>query len=78
MQIRVRLYAELARQLGGGQRERTVELPDGSTVGTLLASLAAPPELYLIVGRNGSLATRSTPLSDGDQLELMTAMEGGD
>jgi sulfur carrier protein ThiS len=77
MQIRVRLYAELVRQFGNGQRERTIELPDGSTVGSLLASLAAPPEMHVIVGRNGSLATRATLLADGDQLELMTAMEGG-
>jgi sulfur carrier protein ThiS len=78
MQIRVRLFAELARQFGDGERERTIELPDGSTVEDLLASLAAPPGMHVIVGRNGSLANRSAPLAEGDQLELMTAMEGGD
>jgi hypothetical protein len=31
----------------------------------------------VIVGLNGKLADRSTPLSDGDTLELMTAMQGG-
>jgi sulfur carrier protein ThiS len=78
MYVRVRLYAELARLLGGGERQRTVELPEGSSTDDLLAALAVPPELGVIVGRNGELADRSAVLADGDQLELMTAMEGGD
>ena len=77
MQVRVRLYAELARSLGGGQRERRVELPAGSSIGDLLRQLGAPDGLGVIVGLNGKLADRSTPLSDGDTLELMTAMQGG-
>ena len=77
MQVQVRLYAELARSLGGGERQRTVELPAGSSVGDLLATLAAPDEIGVIVGRNGQLADRGTTLAEGDKLELMTAMEGG-
>lgn len=78
MQVRVRLYAELARLIGGGERQRAVELPSGSLVGDLLAVLGLPPERGVIVGLNGKLSDRSAPLSDGDEIELMTAMEGGD
>jgi sulfur carrier protein ThiS len=78
MTIKVRLYAELARRLGGGQRLRAVELPAGSSVGDLLAALDVPSQGGLIVGRNGKLADRSEALSDGDEVELMTAMEGGE
>ena len=77
MRVRVRLYAELARSLGGGERHRSLELTDGSTVGDVLGTLAVPPEQGIIVGLNGRLADRASPLSDGDELELMTAMEGG-
>src|SRR2546423_7108759 len=75
MQVQVRLYAELARSLGGGERQRTIELPAGSSVGDLLAKLAVPDEIGVIVGRNGQLADRATALAEGDKLELMTAME---
>src|SRR5918911_2022328 len=77
MKVAVRFYAELARRLNGGQRERTVELAEGSTVGDLLGLLKVPLENGLIVGLNGSLAHRAANLHDGDELELMTAMEGG-
>ena len=77
MRIKVRLYAELARSSPSGERQQTLELPAGSSVQDLLTSLALPPERGVIVGLNGKLADRSAPLSDGDELELMTAMEGG-
>ena len=75
--VTVRLYAELARLLNNGQRMRKVELADGSTVGDLLGTLQVPFENGLIVGLNGSLASRAAALKDGDELELMTVMEGG-
>ena len=77
MNVTVRLYAELARLLNNGQRMRKVELADGSTVGDLLGTLQVPFENGLIVGLNGSLASRAAALKDGDELELMTVMEGG-
>jgi thiamine biosynthesis protein ThiS len=78
MNIRVRLYAELARSLPGGERQRTIELPAGSSVDDLLEALVLEPEQSIIVGLNGKLADRSAALSEGDELELMTAMQGGD
>jgi thiamine biosynthesis protein ThiS len=77
MNVKVRLYAELARSLPGGERQRTIALPAGSSVDDLLEALALEPEHGIIVGLNGKLADRSTALSEGDQLELMTAMQGG-
>ena len=77
MLVHVRLYAQLARRLAGGERERTVELPTGSSVADLLTALDVPAESTIIVGLNGTLAGRTALLSDGDQLELMTQMQGG-
>ena len=73
----VRLFAELARQLANGERQIRRELPPGSSVQDLLALLKVPADLGVIVGRNGTLAERSATLTDGDKIELMTAMEGG-
>lgn len=77
IQLRVRLYAELARKLPGGGRAQLIELPAGSTVASLLAALDLASTEGLIVGRNGALASRATPLADGDEIEIMTAMQGG-
>jgi sulfur carrier protein ThiS len=77
MKVTVRLYAELARRVAGGQRQIEAELPAGSSVQDLLTQLAVPDEPAVIVGRNGSLANGSDPLVDGDRIELMTQMEGG-
>ena len=77
MNVTVRFYAELAKQVNEGKRQRTLELPTGATVADLLATLQVPFENGLIVGRNGSLADKSASLADGDELELMTVMEGG-
>jgi len=35
------------------------------------------PETILIIGLNGRLADRLAVLSDGDELQLLTAMAGG-
>jgi sulfur carrier protein ThiS len=75
--VSVRLYAELARRLAAGERQVQRELPPGSSVDDLLELLKVPADLGVIVGRNGTLAERSTALTDGDKIELMTAMEGG-
>jgi sulfur carrier protein ThiS len=77
MNVTVRFYAELARLVNAGQRQRTLELPAGSTVDNLLSTLRVPIQNGLIVGRNGELADRAAILADGDEVELMTVMEGG-
>jgi len=75
--VSIRLHAELARRLSGGERQVQRELPTGSSIDDLLALLKVPADLGVIVGRNGTLAERSATLTDGDKIELMTAMEGG-
>jgi thiamine biosynthesis protein ThiS len=77
MRVQVHFYAELARSMGGGERQRTLELPPGTTVGELLTQLGRPPDLQVIVGLNGALVQPEQALAEGDTLELMTAMEGG-
>ena len=77
MQVRLRLYADLARALGNGARVKPCDVPEGSTVEELLEQLRVAERPGLIVGLNGKLANRAARLAPGDEIELMTAMEGG-
>ena len=57
-----------------------VETPDGSSLGQLLEQLGLGRRL-IVVERNGDPVPRaqvaSTPLADGDRLELVRAVAGG-
>jgi sulfur carrier protein len=57
-----------------------VELPEGATVGDLLSSLGLGGK-WVLVERNGEPVRRddvpTTPLRDGDRIELVRAVAGG-
>ena len=57
-----------------------VEAPDGSSLGQLLEQLGLGRRL-IVVERNGEPVPRAevatTPLADGDRLELVRAVAGG-
>jgi len=57
-----------------------LDLPDGANVGDLLARLQLGPK-WVIVERNGEPVERrdvpTTPLADGDRIELVRAVAGG-
>ena len=57
-----------------------LELPDGANVLDLLTHLNLGPK-WVIVERNGEPVDRSdvptTPLADGDRIELVRAVAGG-
>lgn len=63
-------------RLNGDERE----LPDGLTVATLVTWLELAPE-QVAVERNGTIVRRaeqaSTPLEEGDVLEVVTLVGGG-
>jgi sulfur carrier protein len=56
------------------------ELPDGSTVARAVAELIAAPA-GVAAAINGAVVPRgawaATPLCDGDQVEVVTAVQGG-
>ena len=60
---------------------RPVELPDGSTLTALLATLGVPTKAVAAMEHNGEPVPRSDhdtrPLSDGDRVELVRAVAGG-
>lgn len=60
---------------------RSVELPDGATLATLLDSLGVPAKAVAAMEHNGEAVPRSAhaarTLSDGDRIELVRAVAGG-
>lgn len=56
------------------------DLPDGTTVADVLHRLRAP-DSGIAVARRGELVPRAawaaTPVEDGDDIEVLTAVQGG-
>ena len=77
--INVRLHTILHSQAPEGSLGRLVmELPEGSRLSDLLAALALPlPVDALLLVINGRLAGEEEELQDGDQVNVMPALEGG-
>jgi sulfur carrier protein ThiS len=58
-------------------RKQRLEVPSPTTVGEALAVLNLPPELYLVV-RDGFLLNVADELLDGDVIQLVGVISGGD
>ena len=60
---------------------RPVELPEGSTLTALLATLGIPAKAVAAMEHNGEPVARADQdqrsLSDGDRIELVRAVAGG-
>jgi molybdopterin synthase catalytic subunit len=81
MRVTVRVFA-MQRELLGW-KQRSLELPEGSTVlGAWTTLVAAHPDLApaadsIRFARNGVYADREEPLGDGDELALIPPVAGG-
>ncbi len=76
MRVTVRLFAALRERAGTGKRE--LELAEGATVGDVFAALGIGTEpAGLSYALNQEYAERAVPLSDGDEVALITPVSGG-
>jgi sulfur-carrier protein len=79
--VRVLTFARLRELLGFGERELSV--PDGTTLETVFAQLAAEaPQLAPLrastrFARNGALASAASEVHDGDEIALLPPVGGG-
>ena len=80
MTVRVRFFASYADRLG--RSEIALELPAGSTVDDVIASVSAlpgatslPPQPLIAV--NLAYARPSTALTDGDEIAFIPPVAGG-
>jgi sulfur carrier protein ThiS len=74
MEILVGLSGDLCKYFAG---ERRIEVPALSTVGDLVDSLGLMKGEVGVIALNGSLATRSEQLHEGDEVLLFPPIGGG-
>jgi sulfur carrier protein ThiS len=78
IRVTVTFFADLRRYLPRGvDGPQAYALAASSTVADLLALIGIPADSEITVGVDGELAGRDTPLRDGAELMLLSAMEGG-
>jgi molybdopterin synthase catalytic subunit len=77
VQVRIRLFAGLRERAGAGSR--TLDLPDGATLGDVWRELELgdePPGLLYAL--NKQYADRAAAVSEGDEVALIPPVSGGD
>lgn len=81
MRLAVRFFALYRERAGRSQL--ALELPDGSTVADLTATLRrqfprlAPPQVQLVVAVNADYAAPELVLREGDEVCLIPPVSGG-
>jgi sulfur carrier protein ThiS len=78
--IHVKAYGDLRRYLPEGERDSgsRVELPDNATVVQMLDVLNLPYQSAWLIGVNDEIVDLHHPLKDGDEIELMLPIGGGE
>ena len=77
--VRCKLVGDLRRFMPAGERgQGTLQLTAPATVDDVLERLELPARDHLTVGVNGTLTGHDTALSEGDELTIVSPMEGGD
>jgi sulfur carrier protein ThiS len=78
--IHVKAYGDLRRYLPEAERESgaRVELPDDATVVQMLDVLRMPYQSAWLIGVNDQIVDLHHALHNGDEIELMLPIGGGD
>jgi molybdopterin converting factor small subunit len=79
VKVEVCLFATLGRYLPAGTPgdRFTIELPQRTSVGQVIASLGIPPDLETLRVVNGHDADLGQMLRDGDVLSIFPPLSGG-
>lgn len=77
MRVHVELFLHLRRYGPAGEGPQEVELPEGATVGDLVARLGLPPTVQKVVLVDGRLRPLDAPLQDGETVTVFPPLEGG-
>ncbi len=80
MRIDLTLFATLGQYGPTGSRQSDsvkIDVPEGSTVATLVSSLGVPPDLTYVALVNGEEAQPDRPLNSGDTVVLFPPLAGG-
>ena len=80
MKIELRLFASLSRYRAGdsgSEIAQTMEISEGSTIGSLIDSLGIPPDAVKIVFINGVHAHDDDAIHEGDRIGVFPPVAGG-
>lgn len=77
MNIEIKLFASLRKYRCQDKDRETLEVPQGFTVGQLLALRGIPPAEAHVVLVNGIRAEHSHVLADGDSVSAFPLIGGG-
>ena len=76
MSVLVHMHGNLRRFMPEGRDRVTVDVAPGTTIGTLLATLGAERDTWL-VAVNGAACETDRVLRDGDRLDCFEPVAGG-
>ena len=80
MKIELRLFASLSRYRTpdtGTKLAQTIEISEGSTIGSLIEFLGIPPDTVKIVFINGVHAHDDDTIHEGDRIGIFPPIAGG-
>lgn len=77
MKLTVRLFGDLRRYLPEGQEQLKLEMPEGTTVLSMLQQVGIRPEEIWLVRANKKVISEEQLLSDGDVVEVFEPVGGG-
>ncbi|MFH1604332.1 MAG: MoaD/ThiS family protein [Pseudomonadota bacterium] len=77
MRVTIEMYGQFQKFNKGGQLRADLDIEDDLTVSGLLASLGMDLNAPWNAGLNGTLAKPSDKLSEGSQLIVFPAVDGG-
>ncbi len=77
MRVTCKLYGNLRRYAQNGRESSTLDLPEGTTVKTMLESLQVPDTSWWMVAVDDQVVQPDVVLHDGDLIELFEPVGGG-
>ncbi len=77
MKLTIRLFGDLRRYLPRGQDLLQMELPEGTTVTSMLQRVGIHPGEVWVVRANKQVVPDDHPLRDGDDVEVFEPVGGG-
>jgi sulfur carrier protein ThiS len=77
MQVTLRLYSILRHRDGDIIDRIDMDLPENSTISSVLRLLEIPDDLEIVLTINGKVVDVDATLADGDLLSLVPAVAGG-
>ena len=77
MKIEVELFGFLADYSPEGKGKFQIDFDGAVTVDRLMARLALPPDIQLMVVINGQRVETSCPLNEGDEVFIFSPVAGG-